>query len=92
MTVLHAYDQLIAAGELRPDPEQAAAAARLDALARELEHPRTTGLLRRRVVPARGVYLWGDVGRGKSMLMDLFYAQAGIAAKRRLIVSSVPAG
>ena len=84
MTVLHAYDQLIAAGELRPDPEQAAAAARLDALARELEHPRTTGLLRRRVVPARGVYLWGDVGRGKSMLMDLFYAQANVAAKRRV--------
>lgn len=84
MTVLHAYDQLIAASELRPDPEQAAAAARLDALARELEHPRTTGLLRRRVVPARGVYLWGDVGRGKSMLMDLFYAQAGVAAKRRV--------
>ena len=84
MTVVSAYDALIAAGELRHDAEQAAAAARLDALARELEHPRKTGLLRRRAVPARGVYLWGDVGRGKSMLMDLFFAQVAIPAKRRV--------
>ena len=82
--VLVAYDALIAAGELRPDPEQGAAAARLDALASDLEHPRRTGLLRRRVVPTRGVYLWGGVGRGKSMLMDLLFAHVAIAAKRRV--------
>jgi cell division protein ZapE len=82
--VLSAYDALIAAGELRPDPEQRAAAERLDALARELEHPRTTGFLRRRPVPARGLYLWGGVGRGKSMLMDLFFNHVAIAAKRRV--------
>ncbi|KQT31853.1 ATPase [Sphingomonas sp. Leaf412] len=82
--VLTAYDALIAAGELRPDPEQAAAAARLDALAHELEHPRTTGLFRRKVVPARGLYLWGGVGRGKSMLMDLFFAHVAIPRKRRV--------
>jgi cell division protein ZapE len=79
-----AYDRLIAGGELRPDPEQAAAAARLDALAAELEHPKTTGLFRKRIVPARGVYLWGDVGRGKSMLMDLFYGELAIERKRRV--------
>ncbi|MFS0772162.1 cell division protein ZapE [Sphingomonas sp. 1P08PE] len=84
MTVLAAYDALIAAGELRPDPEQAAAAERLQALATELEHPRKTGLFRRRTVPARGVYLWGGVGRGKSMLMDLFFAHVAIPAKRRV--------
>ncbi|MEH3048226.1 cell division protein ZapE [Sphingomonas adhaesiva] len=84
MTVLHAYDQLIAAGELRPDPEQRAAAERLNTLAKELAHPRTTGFFRRRAVPARGIYLWGDVGRGKSMLMDLFYAQVALPAKRRV--------
>ena len=86
--VLPAYAALIAAGELRPDPEQAAAATGLDALAIELEHPRRVGLigglLRRRTVPARGVYLWGDVGRGKSMLMDLFFAHVAIEAKRRV--------
>ena len=83
-SVLSAYEALIAAGELRLDPEQATAAARLDALATELEHPRTTGLFRKRVIPARGVYLWGDVGRGKSMLMDLFFANVAIAKKRRV--------
>lgn len=82
--VLQAYDTLIAAGELRPDPEQAAAAARLDALAYELEHPKTTGFFRKKVVPARGIYMWGDVGRGKSMLMDLFYANVNVARKRRV--------
>jgi cell division protein ZapE len=79
-----AYDALIAAGELRPDTEQAAAADRLDALAHELGHPRTTGFFRKRAVPARGVYLWGDVGRGKSMLMDLFYDHVDVASKRRI--------
>ncbi|GGB25633.1 cell division protein ZapE [Sphingomonas metalli] len=82
--VLSAYNTLIVAGELRADPEQAAAAKRLDALAEELAHPRTTGLFRRRIVPPRGVYLWGDVGRGKSMLMDLFFEQVAIAQKRRV--------
>jgi len=84
MTVLQAYDALLAAGELRPDPEQAAVAARLDALATVLARPRRTGLLRRRTVQPRGVYLWGDVGRGKSMLMDLFFAQTNAERKRRV--------
>ena len=83
-SVLPAYDALVAAGELRPDPEQAAAARHLDALAVQLERPRRTGLLRRRAVPARGVYIWGDVGRGKSMLMDLFFANVALPAKRRV--------
>jgi len=39
MRVSDRYAQLVAAGELRPDPEQAAAAARLDRLQQELEHP-----------------------------------------------------
>ncbi|WP_085810512.1 cell division protein ZapE [Sphingomonas sp. TZW2008] len=82
--VKNAYDALIIAGELRPDPEQAAAAMRLDALANELEHPRTTGFFRKKAVPPRGIYMWGDVGRGKSMLMDLFFANVSIDRKRRV--------
>ncbi|WP_374944549.1 cell division protein ZapE [Sphingomonas sp.] len=88
-TVLAAYDRLVAGGELRADPEQAAAAARLSALQAELEAVPRRGstlwrLMGRKPEPPRGVYLWGGVGRGKSMLMDLFFAQLKIGRKRRV--------
>jgi cell division protein ZapE len=89
MPVLAAYRALVARGELRADPEQAAAAARLAALATELEAVPKRGstlwrLMGRKPAPARGVYLWGGVGRGKSMLMDLFFQHLQIARKRRV--------
>ncbi|WP_428333606.1 cell division protein ZapE [Novosphingobium sp.] len=94
MRVSVRYAQLVAAGELRPDPEQAAAAARLDQLQQELEAPSPAfgpassiiGRLFGHKQPAipRGVYLWGSVGRGKSMLMDLFHDNLAIPAKRRV--------
>jgi cell division protein ZapE len=88
-TVLAAYDALVAAGELRPDPEQRAAAERLNRLQAELEAvPKRGSLLwrlaGRKPEALRGVYLWGAVGRGKSMLMDLFYDQLHIQRKRRV--------
>ena len=89
MSVLSAYDALVAAGELRPDPEQRAAAVRLSQLQSELEAvPKRGSLLwrltGRKPEALRGVYLWGAVGRGKSMLMDLFYDQLAIQRKRRV--------
>ncbi len=88
MTVLTRYDALVANGELRPDPEQRAAAERLNRLAGELDAPPKRGLFARltgKDAPApRGVYLWGGVGRGKSMLMDLFYDCVATTAKRRV--------
>ena len=42
------------------------------------------GLFAKPVVPPKGLYLWGGVGRGKSMLMDLFYGAAAVAPKRRV--------
>jgi cell division protein ZapE len=88
-TVLAAYDALVAAGELRPDPEQRAAAERLNQLQAELEAvPKRGSLLwrlaGRKPEALRGVYLWGAVGRGKSMLMDLFYDHLAIQRKRRV--------
>ncbi len=86
--VLDRYHALIAAGELRPDTDQEAAAARLDALAEVLATASPPGLfgrlIGRKAPTPRGVYLWGGVGRGKSMLMDLFFTEAEVAAKRRV--------
>ena len=87
--VLSAYQALVTKGELRPDPEQAAAAARLQRLAVELEGVPKRGstlwrLMGRKPAAPRGVYLWGGVGRGKSMLMDLFFHHLKIDRKRRV--------
>jgi cell division protein ZapE len=89
MKVAERYAALVSAGELRPDPEQAAAADRLNRLQEELEAvpPRGSILWRmggRKPPPPRGVYLWGGVGRGKSMLMDLFHDALSIHRKRRV--------
>jgi cell division protein ZapE len=86
--VLDRYHALIAGGELKPDPDQARAIGRLDTLAVELSLPESGGLFgkllgRKSKVP-RGLYMWGGVGRGKSMLMDLFFECADVAAKRRV--------
>ncbi|MFT3810724.1 MAG: cell division protein ZapE [Micropepsaceae bacterium] len=84
-----AYDALIAKGEIAADPAQAVAVGRLDMLSTALEdhaRGRSRGLLgfaRKRPAP-RGLYLWGPVGRGKSMLMDLFFETVPLPAKRRV--------
>jgi len=82
------YDTRVAEGLLRPDPAQRAALLRLEELRERLEAPQRKGLLSRfkRAEPAgkQGLYLWGGVGRGKSMLMDLFYAHVGIKERRRV--------
>ena len=83
------YEALVGAGELRPDAEQAAAARRLGDLQEQLEAPVANAgffrklLGRKPASRARGLYMWGGVGRGKSMLMDLFHDSLGIAEKRR---------
>jgi cell division protein ZapE len=66
----------VGARRLEPDATQRDAARRLDGLADALRMPRPGGLLRLRSrAPApRGLYLWGGVGRGKTLLMDLFFA------------------
>lgn len=85
--MLARYDALVAGHELRPDPDQRVAASALDHLQTQLEAHEEPGLIdklfaRKRQSP-RGLYLWGGVGRGKSMLMDLFVETLGIAEKRR---------
>nr|WP_298928151.1 cell division protein ZapE [uncultured Erythrobacter sp.] len=86
--LLARYEQLIASGELRPDPDQRRCAAQLDSLQKELEAQRPGGLLGqlfgRKQARSKGIYMWGGVGRGKSMLMDLFHETLAIEGKRRV--------
>ena len=87
--VLTAYRQLVDAGELKADPDQAAAAEKLYRLRLALaEQDQKPGLFARllghKPAPPRGIYLWGGVGRGKSMLMDLFFAHATVEPRRRV--------
>lgn len=83
MSPLAAYHQRVAAGVLTPDPHQERAAQRLDDLAEELGRWSPGAWLGKRAAP-RGVYLWGPVGRGKSMLMDLFFEAAPVKRKQRV--------
>ncbi len=86
------YAAEIAAGNIESDPGQRGAIASFSRLERELSEYRPaqkSGALgwlmaRRSVPPPRGLYVWGDVGRGKTMLMDLFFADAPVARKRRV--------
>ena len=83
-----AYAALIRSGELKPDAAQQRAVAALDSLATTIAREPRAGLLDRlfggRKEGPAGVYLWGGVGRGKSMLMDLAFEHIDVAPKRRV--------
>ncbi len=89
-TLTEIYEARVAAGTLRPDPAQHALLPQLEDLRVWLEANSDrrvglfAGLFAKPVTPPRGLYLWGGVGRGKSMLMDLFCASTQIARKRRV--------
>lgn len=84
--LIERYRAGVAKGELKPDPAQDAAAQRLQTLSSALKgyKPGRRGLFFHAKTPPRGLYIWGDVGRGKSMLMDLFFEFAPIPQKTRV--------
>jgi len=85
------YQALVASGEIEPDQAQAEVVEAYAALERRLatyNPSRKQGLLGRLFGgkgerPPRGLYIHGEVGRGKTMLMDLFFQQSDVARKRR---------
>ena len=83
--LLDRYRAGLKSGEIKPDAAQEAAAKRLQQLASELKNykPGRSLFFGQRKAP-RGVYLWGNVGRGKSMLMDLFFELAPLTKKTRV--------
>ncbi|HEX8233856.1 MAG TPA: cell division protein ZapE [Caulobacteraceae bacterium] len=86
MSLRAAYRRRVASGELQPDPAQDAALEVLARLEAELNGAGESSLFSvfKRPKALRGVYLWGPVGRGKSMLMDLFFDCAPVERKLRV--------
>lgn len=82
-TLRAAYNQRIAAGTIVADAAQNAVLAALTRVEAELAAIRPAGLFRK-AQGARGVYIWGPVGRGKSMIMDLFFEHAPFQPKQRI--------
>ena len=81
--VIDRYEARIGSGQLTPDPVQAEAASALDDLAHRLANRKTGGWFSK-AETVTGLYMWGGVGRGKSMLMDLFFEHAPVTARRRV--------
>ena len=85
------YMALVESGSIEPDAAQLQIVDRLaslEAVLADFHRPAKASALgwfmaRQRAEPPRGFYLWGDVGRGKTMLMDLFFKGALVAHKRR---------
>lgn len=80
------YQHAIAQKELLPDPAQAEAVREFERISLALQKPQSwrerMGL--KQISSVRGLYLWGGVGRGKTKLMDLFFEDIALDAKKRV--------
>lgn len=91
-SVLTRYNALSARGALERDPAQLVLADTLDGLAQRLAEAQLARkgsalgwLFGKKPPPAiKGLYIWGSVGRGKTMLMELFYDVAKVTPKKRV--------
>jgi cell division protein ZapE len=93
-TLLLRYQSLVDTGRIEADPAQAAAVAALTVLVEQIGEKRLArkssalGWLFSRKsngpILVKGLYLWGAVGRGKTMLMDLFFDSLSAQRKKRV--------
>lgn len=81
-SLLSRYDERVAQGRIKDDAAQRGVLGLLEALNKALK-PKKTGFFAKKK-PVRGLYIWGNVGRGKSMLMDLFFENSPVKDKRRI--------
>jgi len=88
------YAALVAAGKIEADPGQAMLGRRLTALEQRIDQHRLArkssslgwlfGKREQAGTPLKGLYVYGEVGRGKTMLMDLFFETSAVIRKRRV--------
>ncbi|QYX57312.1 AFG1 family ATPase [Roseovarius sp. SCSIO 43702] len=81
-TMPEIYARLVEDGKLTPDPAQEAALPEFERIRKGLAQPAKGGWFRKTPKPPKGLYLWGGVGRGKSMLMDLFVSSLDVPNRR----------
>lgn len=90
LTVEAAYQAKLSRGDLKPDAAQARVVQHLQKLAEELANAAVgrsnilTRIFRKPPPPPKGLYIHGAVGRGKTMLMDLFFESVASLPKRRI--------
>ncbi len=85
MGIRSEYKRLIRSGGLTPDAAQKSAIEALFRLERSIRHSKSWWRRLLFIAPrVYGMYLWGPPGRGKSMMMDLFYRNAHMVTKRRV--------
>ncbi|MEX0348898.1 MAG: cell division protein ZapE [Paracoccaceae bacterium] len=78
------YASQVADGSLTADAAQEAVLPEFERIRAALAAPIKRGLFRKAPPPPKGLYLWGGVGRGKSMLMDMFVDTLGDIPVRRV--------
>jgi len=84
------YEQYVRDGKLNGDAEQRLVAGYLQSLHDALTAAPPKGRIIRKLISAhasdvpRGIYIWGEVGRGKSMLMDMFFSSVTMTARQRV--------
>ncbi len=88
MSLVEQYETKIASGELTDDPAQRAALPLFDRVSQDMADAtpkkKLFGFFGSDQVPVKGLYIWGGVGRGKSMLMDMFFDNASEKDKKRV--------
>jgi len=82
MDLLTLYQSRVDAGVLRDDPAQRAILPEFERTRAALAQPVKKGFFRKVPPPPKGVYLWGGVGSGKSMMMDLFVESLAVPNRR----------
>ncbi|MEL7165281.1 MAG: cell division protein ZapE [Pseudomonadota bacterium] len=80
--LIAAYADRAARGDIRADSAQQALLPQFERIRAALAAPVKKGLFRKAPEPPKGLYLWGGVGRGKSMLMDFFVDHVSVPARR----------